>query len=133
MGEWNFMDIFQATTGSVASNSYSRSYYRRATQSPWRNNTEEYVFSQNYPMYSGRMSLASVLLYDNSSSRTDKQFCEANLGSSNDYDDLLEYTIISGGYAKKYAYFVTTWQGTTNVSYAGWTGWSLKYLKCRYY
>lgn len=84
-------------------------------------------------MYSGRMSLASVLLYDNSSARTDKQFCEANLGSSNDYDDLLEYTIVSGGIAKKYAYFVTTWQGTTNVSYTGWTGWGLKYLKCRYY
>jgi len=40
MGEWNFIDIFQATTGSVnTANSYSRNYYRRATQSPWRNST----------------------------------------------------------------------------------------------
>jgi hypothetical protein len=72
MGEWNFMDIFRATTGSVATNSYSRSYYRRPNQSPWRNNTEDYVFNTNYPMYAGRMSLAQVLLYDNSSARSDK-------------------------------------------------------------
>jgi hypothetical protein len=72
MGEWNFMDIFQATTGTVASNSYSRSQYRRPNRSPWRNNTEDYVFNTNYPMYSGRMSLAQVLLYDNSSARSDK-------------------------------------------------------------
>lgn len=40
MGEWNFIDIFQATTGSVnTANSYSRNYHRRATQSPWRNST----------------------------------------------------------------------------------------------
>lgn len=73
------------------------------------------------------------MLYDNSSSRIDKEFCIATLGSSNDWDDLLEYTIVSGGVAKKYAYFVTTWQGTTNVSYTGNVGWGLKHLKCRYY
>lgn len=61
MGEWNFMDIFQATTGTVDTNSYSRNYYRRASQSPWRNNTVEYVFSKNYLMYAGRMSLTQVL------------------------------------------------------------------------
>ena len=133
MGEWNFMDIFQAASGTVDPNSYSRSYYSRASQSPWRNNTQEYVFSKNYPMYTGRMGITQVLLYDNSSARTDKLFCEATLGSSNDYDDLLEYTIMAGGYAKKYAYFMTTWQGTTNVSYTGSVGWALKYLKCRYY
>ncbi len=79
------------------------------------------------------MSLAQVLLYDNSSARTDKQFCEATLGSSNNYDDLLEYTIVSGGYEKRYAYFVTTWNSNYNASYTNWAGWGLQYLKCRYY
>lgn len=72
MGEWNFMDIFSVNTGTVTSNSYSRNYYKRATQSPWRNNTSEYVWGMNYPMNSGRMSLAQLTLYDTSSSYTDK-------------------------------------------------------------
>ncbi len=72
MGEWNFMDIFSVAAGTVTANSYSRSYYRRPTQSPWRNSTEEYVWGMDYPMYTGRMSLTQVTLYDSSSSFSDK-------------------------------------------------------------
>ena len=71
MGEWDFTDIFKATTGTVDSNTYSRSYYRVPSKSPWRNDTEDYVFAKNYPMYAARMSLARVLLYDSSSSTVD--------------------------------------------------------------
>jgi hypothetical protein len=91
------------------------------------------VWGMNSPMYSGRMSLSQVLLSDSSSAFGDKSFCETTLGSSNDYDDLLEYTIVSGGVTKKYAYFVTTWQTTTNLTVNLGQGWTLKYIKCRYF
>lgn len=47
-------------------------------------------------------------------------------------------TISSSGVVKKYAYFVTTYTGNTNtnVSYTTNTtsnGWTLKYLKCKYF
>ena len=71
MGEWDFTDIFKATTGTVDSNTYSRSQYRVPSKSPWRNDTEDYVFAKNYLMYAARMSLARVLLYDSSSNTVD--------------------------------------------------------------
>jgi hypothetical protein len=65
---------------------------------------------------------------------TDKSFCEPSLSSSaNNWDDLLTYWTIVGGVMKKYAYFVTTYQSTTDVSYTTGTGWALNYLKCKYY
>jgi hypothetical protein len=92
MGEWNFMDIFRATSTSifVDNQAYTRSWAGKyPSQSPWRNNTIDYVFGKNYPMYKDRMSLAEILLYDSSSSRLDKEFCEVTLGSANNEDDLL--------------------------------------------
>lgn len=46
---------------------------------------------------------------------------------------MLQYTLVSGGVTTKYAYFITTWQSNANVSYATWSGWSLEYLKCKFY
>lgn len=87
----------------------------------------------NYPMYTGRMSLAQVTLFDGSSSYSDDEFCLTTLGSANNYDDLLEYTIVSSGVTKKYAYFVTTWQSTTNLTVNYGVGWTLKYIKCKFF
>lgn len=63
----------------------------------------------------------------------DKLFCEPSLGSNNNYDDLLVMTISSSGVVKKYAYFVTTYQSNTNVSTSTTYGWTLQYLKCKYF
>jgi hypothetical protein len=79
------------------------------------------------------MSIAQVKLYDSTLSYTDKSVCEATLGSGNDYDDLIEYTLISGGNSYKYVFFVRTWSSTTNISYTTNQGWGLTYLKCKFY
>jgi hypothetical protein len=47
------------------------------------------------------MSIAHVRLSDTTFSFSDKSVCEATLGSGNDYDDLIEYTLISGANTKK--------------------------------
>lgn len=54
------------------------------------------------------------------------------MGVNNDYDDLLEYTKVVSGRTYKYAYFVRTWQGTYNP-YTSGSGWSLSYVKCKFY
>jgi hypothetical protein len=64
---------------------------------------------------------------------TDKSFCEPTLGSTFDYDDMMQYTLVSGAVTTKYAYFIRTWPSNTNVSYTTWTGWGLSYLKCKYF
>jgi hypothetical protein len=79
------------------------------------------------------MSIAKVKLSDTSLSYTDKSVCEATLGSGNDYDDMIEYTLISGVNSYKYAYFIRTWQSSTNVSYTLGNGWGLSYIKCKFY
>jgi hypothetical protein len=60
MGEWDFMDIFQATSSGVAVNtaSYTRTYYCRPSYSPWRNNTQECMKSRSQNFVAGGMSLA---------------------------------------------------------------------------
>lgn len=65
----------------------------------------------------------------------DDAFCEPTLGSSssNYWDDLLTFQITSGGITKKYAYYVTTFQGNTNASTSTPNGWTLKHLKCKYF
>jgi hypothetical protein len=75
---------------------YTRGSYKVPSKSPWRNLTTDYVFSRNQQIGAGRMSIAQVKLYDSTLSYTDKSVCEATLGSGNDYDDLIEYTLISG-------------------------------------
>ena len=81
-----------------------------------------------------RSSVAELKYYDDSSSMTDKHFCEPTLYSSaNDYDDLLLMTRSIGGVVTKWAYFITTYQSNTNVSYTSSYGWRLKYLKCKYF
>lgn len=64
---------------------------------------------------------------------TDDHFCEPTLGTSNNWDDLLFMSRSSGGVVKKYAYYVTTYQSNQNISYASSTGWTLKYIKCKYF
>jgi hypothetical protein len=64
---------------------------------------------------------------------TDKLFCEPSLGSSNSWDDLLTFQITSGGVTKRNAYFVTTFQSNANVSTSTTYGWTLSYLKCKYF
>ena len=81
----------------VDSNSYNANNYRCPSQSPWRNNTNVYVFSKNTNIGGSRSSLAEVELSDTSSSTLDDNFCEATLGSSNYYDDLMVATLVSGG------------------------------------
>lgn len=91
------------------------------------------MISRNQQIGSGRSSIASIKLYDSSSSTTDKQFCVATKGSTQNYDDLLQYTLTSGGVTTQHAYFIRTWASTTNNSYATYAGWGLTYLKCKYY
>ena len=59
-------------TGTTDSNTYTRGSYNTPSQSPWRNNTIDYVMSKNWVIGSGRMSMARVLLYDSGSSYNDK-------------------------------------------------------------
>ncbi len=79
------------------------------------------------------MSIARVILYDSTLSYTDKAVCEATLGSGNDYDDMIDYTLVSGANTYKYAYYIRTWSANTNVSYTLGTGWALSYTKCKFY
>jgi hypothetical protein len=80
------------------------------------------------------MSLAAVLLSDSGSSYNDDNFCETTLGtSSNDYDDLLEYTIVISGRIYKYAYFVRTWPSNANLYPVSSGGWGLSYVKCKFF
>lgn len=133
MGEWEFMDIFDV---SSASNYYTGTYdrsIRLPSQSPWRNDTIHYVFSRDQQINQNRMSIAEVLLSDSGSSFLDDEFCEAELGSSNNYDDMLRYTKVVGGRVYKYAVFMTTWQSNTNNKRHSSGGWALKYLKCKFY
>jgi hypothetical protein len=37
------------------------------------------------------------------------------------------------GVTKKWAYFITTYQGTSTVSISTSYGWTLSYLKCKYF
>ena len=133
MGEWEFIDIFSTVT---ASNVYTGSYNRNTrlpSQSPWRDNTVHYVFSRNQVISVGRISLVRILLSDSGISYTDKEICEATLGSSNNYDDLLEYTYVTGGRTYKYAYFMRTWPNSPNLSTNTGSGWDISYLKCKFY
>ena len=77
--------------------------------------------------------MSSIKLYDSSSSTTDKQFCVATKGSTQNYDDLLQYTLTTGGVTTQYAYFIRTWASNANNSYSTNAGWGLTYLKCKYY
>ena len=79
------------------------------------------------------MSIAHVRLSDTTFSFSDKSVCEATLGSGNDYDDLIEYTLISGANTKKQAFFIRTWPSTTNASHTANLGWSLSFIKCKFY
>lgn len=134
MGEWEFNEIFQVNSaGSASSNTYTANYYQCPNLTPWRNNTSVYVFSQNTIIGAQRSSVAELLYYDEGSSMTDKLICEPSLGSNNNYDDLLTMTISTSGVVKKYAYFVTTYQSNTNVSTSTTYGWTLQYLKCKYF
>jgi hypothetical protein len=88
MGFWEFNEIFQVLSGcTVDPNTYTANYYQCPSLSPWRDNTNFYVFSKNWNIGGGRSSIASVLLSDSSSATTDDYLCEATLGSSNFYDD----------------------------------------------
>jgi len=44
---------------------------------------------------------------------------------------MVQFTITSGGYTKTIAYFITTWPSSVTL----WTstGWTLNYVKCKYY
>ena len=133
MGEWEFNDIFQVTSGgSVYTNTYTRSAYKVPTKSPWRNSTSDYVFGRSATLPIGRITLAKVLLYDSGLTLTDKLVCEATLGTANDYDDLLEYTVVNGGRIQKYGFFMRTWPTSQNF-YTGGAGWELSYIKCKFY
>lgn len=118
---------------TVDPNTYTANYYQCPSLSPWRDNTNFYVFSKNWDIGAGRSSIATVLLSDSSSSASDDYFCEANLGNTNFYNDKLEYTITSSSITKRYAYFITTYQVNTNVSYTTTYGWTLSHLKCKYF
>ncbi len=74
-------------------------------------------------------------LFDSSLSTSDDLLCEAQLyPSAANHDDLLQYTLLSGGTTTRFAYFITTFQGNTNVAYTTPSGgWSLSYVKCKYY
>jgi hypothetical protein len=134
MGSWEFNEIFMVQTTTVSySTTYTTNYYKCPSLSPWRNNTDIFVVSRDQQIGGLRTSIATIKLYDSSSGMNDKQFCEATLGSTNFYDDLLQYTLVSGGVTTKYAFFIRTWQSTTNNSYTTWNGWGLSYLKCKYY
>ncbi len=135
MGFWDFNDIFQiANSVSVASNIYYSTDYTLPSKSPWRDNTIHYVFSQNANIGGTRMSIAQVTLSDSGSTTyNDKLFCKVSLGSANFYDDLLDFTLVISGRTYRYAYFITTWQGTTSSTHGYGNGWPLKYLKCKYY
>lgn len=93
------------------------------------------MFSRSEVISNQRSAIAEVKMYDSSLSANDDLLCEAQLYSpAANQDDLLQYTLNSGGTTTKYAYFITTFQGNTNVAYTNPTvGWSLSYLKCKYY
>lgn len=76
--------------------------------------------------------MTAIKTYDSSSSTVDDLFCEATLDKTNSYDDLLQYTLMTGGVTRKYAYFIRTWAANTNASYLA-SGWGLSFLKCKYY
>lgn len=118
---------------TVYSTSYTTNQYTCPNQSPWRNSTTFNVVSRNQQIGGARSSIASIKLYDSSSSTTDKQFCVATKGSAQNYDDLLQYTLTTGGVTTQYAYFIRTWASTTNVSYTTNVGWGLTFLKCKFY
>jgi hypothetical protein len=76
MGEWEFNDIFQLNSaGSATSNTYTATSYQCPSQTPWRNNTEVYVFSNTNNIGAQRSSVAELLYYDGSSSKVDDHFC----------------------------------------------------------
>jgi hypothetical protein len=134
MGEWEFNEIFQINSGgSASSNSYTANNVQCPNSSPWRDSTTFYVYSQNTLIGAQRSAVAELLYFDGSSPRTDDNFCEPSLGSTNNWDDLAFMTISSGGVVKKYAYYMTTFQSSSNVSTNSVTGWQLKYLKCKYF
>ena len=56
----------------------------------------------------------------------------ASLGSNNNYDDMLDHTMVVSGRTQRYAYFVRTWQSNTNISYTN-GGWGFSYIKCKFY
>ena len=132
MGEWDFTNVFKTVSGTASSGTYARET-RNPSYSPWRNNTSHYVFSRSETLYSGRMSVAQVLEYDSGSSYADDEFCRSTLGSNNDYDDLLQYTLVSGGRTYRYAYFVRTWPSNVNMYLTSGGGWDLSYIKCKFY
>ena len=70
-------------------------------------------------------------MYDSTSSYSDKELCQTTLGSALDYDDLLKYTIVSGGTTKKWGYFVRTWQSVSNIYHTN-ANWVIANLKCKF-
>lgn len=46
---------------------------------------------------------------------------------------MIQFTITYGGSTKTIAYFITTWPSLTNVGYTTTYGWTLNYVKCKYY
>ncbi len=134
MGFWEFNEIFQVytSTTTVYTGSYTTNNHVCPNQSPWRNNTIFPVVSRDQLIGSGQTSIATIKTYDSSSSTVDDLFCEATLNPTNSYDDLLQYTLVSGGVTTTYAYFITTWPSNANLSYTA-SGWGLSYLKCKYF
>ncbi|CAM6005531.1 unnamed protein product [Sphagnum balticum] len=135
MGFWEFNEIFQVYTSSsgLFGTSYNSNNKRLPSQSPWRNSTNNYVFSESQSIAGTRSSMAVIQSYNSNSGLTDPSFCEATLGSTNSYDDMLTATFVIGGVTTKQVYFIRTWPLSTDASYNTGTGWTLSYLKCKYF
>jgi len=134
MGEYEFTDIFSTVSATVDYNSYVSTSYRLPSQSPWRNNTMHYAFSRNEIISAGRMSMMVYTLSQSSWGYADQKKCFAELGSTNDYDDML-YLDQTDGSSVRYlkAIFIRTWNANTNASTNGANGWEIKYMKCRFF
>ena len=75
MGLWEFNEIFQVTSGPATyTTSYNANYYRCPSQTTWRDNTQVYVFSRQ-SIGGGQSAIASIKIYDSTSSLQDKSFC----------------------------------------------------------
>ena len=133
MGFWQFNEIFQVATAGIDYNTRTATDYKCPSQSPWRNLSTVYVFSRSQTILNQRSAIAQVKLFDSSLSAAD--LCEAQLYTpAANQDDLLQYTLRSGSTTTKFAYFITTFQGNTNVAYTTPSGgWSLSYLKSKFY
>lgn len=81
-------------------------------------------------MPAGGMSVAEVQLEGPVVGQFyDLEICQAELGSNNDYDDLLKFTVST----TTTGYFVRTWAAAYNPTVSASGGWGLQYLKCKIY